>query len=229
MPPQIHVHTLQLAVVRGVPSNHPEHATFEPFPVHGFAIEHPDGLIVVDTGIGFGNEFIDELYPHEATAIVSELHRCGLDERDIRLVVNSHLHFDHCGQNNAFACPVAVQRDELTAAEAQFYTVPDWARIEPTRRRALDGDDDIASGVRVMHTPGHTPGHQSVVVGSGEETIVIAAQCLFRRTAWESSIETSNLHDESWRQAAEESVRRLREQRPTRVLLSHDAPLDLRF
>ena len=56
---------LVLATVITVPEWHPEHDTFEPFPVHGWLIRHPDGAILVDTGVGVGNEVIDEWYhPH---------------------------------------------------------------------------------------------------------------------------------------------------------------------
>ena len=54
------VDRLTLAVVNAVPDWHPEHATFEPFPVHAWVIRHPDGVVLVDTGIGFGNPTIDE-------------------------------------------------------------------------------------------------------------------------------------------------------------------------
>ena len=94
-----HIDVLQLARVNAVPEFHPEYHTFVPFPVHGFVIHHPEGAIVVDTGIGYGNDLIDSLYPHQSVSLIDELNRCGVDERDVHLIVNSHLHFDHCGQN----------------------------------------------------------------------------------------------------------------------------------
>lgn len=216
------IDTLHLARVMSVPAFHPEHKTFRPFPVFGFLIHHPDRPIVVDTGIGFGNEFIDTAYPHESTPLVEELHRCGVDERDVGLIINSHLHFDHCGQNAALGCPIAVQRAEVSAATAPLYTVLDWAAIPPARSRVIDGDMRVASGVTAMLTPGHTPGHQAVVIRGGGETVVIAAQCIFRGAAWALGPEASNAHDASWHRQAHESVARLRELRPSRVLLSHD-------
>ena len=220
------VEVLRLAHVTAVPESHPEHAGFRPFPVHAFLIRHPDGPIVVDTGIGFGNAFIDELYPHEAWHLVDELHRCGIDERDVRMIVNSHLHFDHCGQNHSLPCPIAVQRAEIVAATERHYTVPDWAAIPPERALIVDGDTDLAVGVTVLLTPGHTPGHQAVVVRSNDSTVLIAAQCIFRRRAWSERPEPSNLHDPSWQNAADDSLQRLRALKPHRVLLAHDAPLE---
>ena len=204
------------------PSSIPKHHTFAPFPVHGFLIHHPDGAIVVDTGIGHGNEFIDMLYPHHSVSIVDELHRCGVDERDVQLIVNSHLHFDHCGQNHSLACPIAVQEAELEAARQPHYTIDDSAAIPGSRARLLDGDADLCDGVQVLLTPGHTPGHQAVVIHSLDETLVIAAQCIFRRDAWFGEIEDANLHSPEWRNQAADSVARLRALNPDRVLLSHD-------
>ncbi len=132
------IDVLSLARITAVPEFHPEHDTFSSFPVHGFVVHHPDGAIVVDTGIGVGNSVIDGLYPHESASLVEELHRCGVDERDVQLIVNSHLHFDHCGQNNALACPVMVQEAEVTAAHQPHYTVDEWAAARSVARlRAL--------------------------------------------------------------------------------------------
>ena len=219
------IDVLHLAWVNAVPEFHPEYRTFTPFPVHGFVIHHPDGAIVVDTGIGYCNDLIDSLYPHQAVSLVDELNRCGVDERDVQLIVNSHLHFDHCGQNHALSCPIAVQHAEHEAARQTLYTVDDWATIPAQRARVLDGDAELCAGVQALLTPGHTPGHQAIVVNSADETVVIAAQCIFRRDAWNGTIETSNLHDDDWRTEAAQSVARLQALHPSRVLLSHDAAI----
>ena len=220
------IDVLQLARVTGVPAFHPEHDTFRPFPVHGFVVHHPDGPIVVDTGIGFGNDLIDTMYPHTARRLIDELHRHGIDERDVQCIVNSHLHFDHCGQNHALSCPVVVQRAEIDAAQQPHYTVPEWADTPPARLVACRGDTEVATGVTVLLTPGHTPGHQAVVIGSGDDVAVIAAQCIFTRRGWHDGPEPTNLHDATWTDAAHDSLARLRALHPRRVLLSHDAPLE---
>lgn len=220
------IDVLELARVTGVPEFHPEYPAFAPFPVHGFVVHHPDGAIVVDTGIGHGNDLIDTLYPHHSVAIVDELNRCGVDERDVHLIVNSHLHFDHCGQNHSLTCPIAVQDAELQAARQPHYTIDEWAVIPANRARVLDGDTDVCDGVRVLLTPGHTPGHQAVVISSLDATLVIAAQCIFRRNAWHGEIEMANLHGHEWRDQAADSVARLRALKPDRVLLSHDVAIE---
>ena len=216
------IDVLPLAKVTAVPAFHPEHGSFRPFPVFGFLIRHPDRAIVVDTGIGFGNAFIDAHYPHEAVLLVDALNGVGVDERDVGLIVNSHLHFDHCGQNGALTCPICVQRAEIDASRAPQYTVPDWAAVPTARAKVIDGDAQVAPGVTVMLTPGHTPGHQAVVIRGGGEVVVIAAQCVFRRSAWRDGAEAANLHDASWQDQARASVERLRALKPARVFLSHD-------
>ncbi len=220
------IDTLHLSSATSVPITHPEHATFEAFPVYGFAIHHPDGVIVVDTGIGFGNTMIDAMYTHESVRLPEELNRFQIDEREVALIVNSHLHFDHCGQNQTLSAPIVVQQTELDAVESEpFYTVPEWADIPDHRARVLCGDSDIADGIRIIHTPGHTPGHQAVVISSVNECVVIAAQCLFRAAEWNRSTNLANLHAPDWEAAATQSINRLRSLRPTRVLLSHDAAM----
>lgn len=216
------VDVLRLSVLQSLPTWHPEHDVFVPFPVNGFVIHHPDGPIVFDTGIGHGNTDIDSMYGHESRDLITELHQHRIDERDVVLLANSHLHFDHCGQNARLRAPIVVQREELRLSQEPGYTIAEWAAIAPEQARVVNGDVEVAPGVRVLHTPGHTPGHQSLVIDAADGCIVIAAQCIFRASGWTGDVENKNLHDDTWRQTAEDSIKRLRSLHPTRVLLSHD-------
>ena len=214
---------LMLATVTSVPEWHPEHATFEPFPVHAWVIRHPDGVVLVDTGIGFGNPAIDEWYNPKVTSLADALGAIGLATSDIAAVAVSHLHFDHCGQQAVLAAPVYVQAAEYEAAQTPLYTVPDWAAIPKDRLRLVNGDEEIAEGVRLLSTPGHTPGHQSVVIESADERVVFAAQCAYRAEELRSGQPAaSNLYDETWEDAARDSLRRLRALAPFTAHFSHD-------
>ncbi len=217
------VQRLTLATVTAVPEWHPEHEHFVPIPVHAWVIRHPDGVILVDTGIGVGNAFIDEMYRPEVTRLTDALATIDLTPADVAAVCLSHLHFDHCGQHDALTAPVYVHADECDAARAPGYTVAEWAAIPEGRLRLVHGDEAIADGIQLVETPGHTPGHQSVVIRAGEERIVLAAQCAYRaaevRTAEPA---TANLHSEDWREAARDSLRRVRSLAPATVHLSHD-------
>ena len=99
------------------------------------------------------------------------------------LVINTHLHFDHCGGNRLFAgLPIYVQRIEREAARQPDYTIPEWVEFEGASYVELDGDAEIVPGVRVLPTPGHTPGHQSVLVDTDDGLVVVAGDVAYR---WE--------------------------------------------
>jgi N-acyl homoserine lactone hydrolase len=214
---------LVLSTVTTVPEWHPERDTFEPFPVHAWLIRHPDGLILVDTGIGVGNEAIDEWYRPQTVPLLDALGEAGVASSDIAAVVVSHLHFDHCGQLGVLTAPVYVQETEFEAAQTQGYTVPDWATISEHRLRLVHGDHELAEGVSLLSTPGHSPGHQSVLVETARERVVIAAQCAFRAAELRTGEPVaSNCYDETWEVDARESLERLRALAPFTAHLSHD-------
>jgi len=148
-------------------------------PVFGYAIRHPDGVILFDTGVGTGNDFIDDLYRPNVVPIARALAGLGIDERDVVAVVNSHLHFDHCGQNGVFCnrdVPIYNQASELELAQTVGYTVPEWVLMPESSVRKVRGDERLADGVMIIETPGHTPGHQSLLVETDEGRIVLAGQ-----------------------------------------------------
>src|ERR1700745_1693747 len=96
----------------------------------------------------------------------------GLAERDmspadIDLVINTHLHFDHCGQNAVFKhAPFYVQRAELDRMRREAGELHDWFGFMDARFELLDGDPEVLPGLEVIAPPGHTVGHQCVVVRS---------------------------------------------------------------
>jgi Metallo-beta-lactamase superfamily. len=88
-------------------------------PVHGFVIKHPRaGAILVDTGVGWPTELVKEwkvVNRHAADALAEH----DLSPADVRIVINTHLHFDHCGQNAVFKhAPFYVQRRRSWSARA---------------------------------------------------------------------------------------------------------------
>ncbi len=142
-------------------------------PVHGFVIKHPRaGAIMVDTGVGWPTDLVREwkvVNRHMADALAEH----DLSPADVRVVINSHLHFDHCGQNAVFKhAPFYVQRSELERARRQEETTAEWFDFAGARFELLDGDAEIAEGVRAVATPGHTVGHQSVFV-DGEDGVSV--------------------------------------------------------
>jgi N-acyl homoserine lactone hydrolase len=176
-----------------------------------------------DTGIGLGNSWIDEHYRPRVVSLVDALSKIGLKPDDIVAVVVSHLHFDHCGQLGAVSIPVYVQRTEYEASKEDGYTVPEWAEVPEDRLRLVNGDQEIASGIRLLSTPGHTPGHQSVLVETTNGRVLLAAQCAFRAgEILDKGPSAANLHDETWADVARASLERLRQLAPVTVHFSHD-------
>ena len=141
-------------------------------------------------------------------------------------IVNTHLHFDHCGQNDALGpVPVWVRPEELDlAASDPLYTVPEWASVPDELVRIAGDGDEIAPGVRLVATPGHTPGHQSVVVtGVDERPDVIVGQACYRCDEFADGVPAAdNVHDPALVDAARASLLRLRSLRPSSAYFSHD-------
>ena len=149
-------------------------------PVHGFVIKHPSaGAILVDTGVGWPTELVKEwkvVNRHVADALQEH----DLSPVDIRIVINTHLHFDHCGQNAVFKhAPFYIQREELTRARQEDTITYEWFDFAGARYELLDGNAEIAEGVRVVATPGHTSGHQSVVVDTPDGGAVMIGDAAY--------------------------------------------------
>jgi N-acyl homoserine lactone hydrolase len=142
--------------------------------LYGFLIEHPDGAILVDTGLGSGNDFIEEMYAPRRHSLPAAIRARGIGPDEVVAIVNTHMHFDHCGGNSQLPDrEIYVQRNELEAARRPHYSVPEWVDFEGARLCPVDGDTELASGVHLIPTPGHTAGHQSVLVeGDGARALI---------------------------------------------------------
>jgi N-acyl homoserine lactone hydrolase len=140
----------------------------ELMPVNVHVIDHPDGRVLVDTGLTALHPAVADMDPR-----LVPVDEWGLDEID--LVVNTHLHFDHCGGNHLFAGkPVYVQRRELEDARSQDdYTIREWVDAPGVQYVPVDGELELLPGLRLVPAPGHTPGTQIVVVDNGGRPVVV--------------------------------------------------------
>lgn len=144
----------------------------ERLPVNVHMIEHPEGRILVDTGLTESHPAVADMEP-----VLAPLDRNdGVDLDSITAVVNTHLHFDHCGGNHLFAGrPVYVQRRELEDARTvDDYTIREWVDAAGVQYVPVDGEFELVPGVRLVPAPGHTGGSQIVVVEAEEGRTVIA-------------------------------------------------------
>ena len=206
------------------PSWHPLHG--QTGEVFAFALRHATGLLLYETGIGPGNEFLDSVYEIRHRPIEGELEAHGHRIDDVRLVVNSHLHFDHCGNNPSFpGVPIYVQGAEHAATREPHYTVPEWVDFEGAEYVVIDGDTQVASGVRVMSTPGHSPGHQSLVIDTPSGAVALAGQAIYSKTEYEHIRMTGGPPEDDPPPDPAQYVRsatRLIDLEPRRVYFSHD-------
>jgi len=196
------------------------------WPVHGFAVIHPGGAVLVDTGVGGPERLLRDwrVVNRSAAAALAE---SGLSPADIGLVINTHLHFDHCGQNAVFAhAPFYVQRSELDRARREAAELSGWFDFAGARFELLDGDAEILPGLRVITTPGHTVGHQSVVVDTadGQQVLIGDAAYTPRQYAGppDQDLPDGQASDPAaWR----DSLHRVWDMRPAGVHFCHDTEI----
>ncbi|MEU4064815.1 MBL fold metallo-hydrolase [Streptomyces wedmorensis] len=137
-------------------------------PVLGYVVRHSGVRLLFDTGVGTGSPETDAHYRPVR-------HALPVGPADVDVVVNCHLHFDHIGGNQRFPrTPVLVQRTELAVARAGGHTID--SLLPGVRYEELDGEHEIAPGVLIVPTPGHTEGHQSLVLDHGDRVTVLAGQ-----------------------------------------------------
>ena len=147
------------------------HVEGELMPVYVHVIDHPDARVLVDTGM-------TELHPAVVDAFDPNLYPLNTQDLDlggIDIVVNTHLHADHCGGNHLFAGrPVYVQRQELEDARSEDdYTIREWVEAPGVRYEPVDGELELVPGLRLVPAPGHTRGLQVVVVETGGRPLVV--------------------------------------------------------
>jgi len=143
----------------------------ERMPVYVHVIDHPDARVLVDTGMTDLHPAVADMDPR----LVPLSEQADLDLAGIDVVINTHLHFDHCGGNHLFAGrPIYVQRTELDDARSQDdYTIREWVEAPGVRYVPVDGELEVLPGLRLVPAPGHTRGSQVVVVETAGRPVVI--------------------------------------------------------
>lgn len=175
----------------------------EPVPILAWVVEHPEGLIVVDTGETARTAepgYLPSWHPYYRFAvrfrvrpeeeIGPKMQALGINPRDVRRVVMTHLHTDHAGGLHHFPnAEIMVSRREMRVASGVAGRLngylpnrwPVWFKPRPVHFEAQPMGPfpetlplTSAGDVRLVSTPGHTPGHMSVVVESGGRPYFIA-------------------------------------------------------
>jgi glyoxylase-like metal-dependent hydrolase (beta-lactamase superfamily II) len=196
--------------------------------------EHP---IVVDTGAD-----VDSAMPlhgirieqSESERMESIVASAGIDPADVRIVINTHLHWDHSSKNHLFPhADVIVQRSEVDFAgdpvmwhRRQFEALPGvtaaWRSAED-QIRVVEGDVEVAPGVTVVALPGHTPGSQGVLVEAESKRYLIAGDTVYLYENWEGDQDVPHIPVGLYTDlvAYENSIKRI-ESFDCEVIPSHD-------
>ena len=174
-------------------------------PVYVHVLDHPGGRVLVDTGMTELHPAVADMDPR----LVPLSEQDGFDVDSIDLVVNTHLHYDHCGGNHLFAGrPVHVQRRELEDALGRDdYTIREWVDAPGVEYVPVDGEHELLPGIRLVPAPGHTAGSQVVLVDTADGPVVIAGD--------------TAVFFEELDEPRTEGQRLIRSLQPTQVWLAH--------
>lgn len=181
-------------------------------PVLSFVVEHPAGLVLFDSGLAaelaedpagagrMADLFDLDFGPQDAVdRRLTAAEVC--EAADISVLVNSHLHFDHCGGNALVPnARVIVQEAEWWAAHHERLVATDTysPRLFDLGQdvQLVNGEHDVFGDGRVVciPTPGHTPGHQSMRVRTDDGEVVLCGDACYLRRA----LDELHLPDFSW-------------------------------
>jgi 4-pyridoxolactonase len=203
------------------------------FPVYSVLIEHPDGLFMFDSG--YDLDLVNAVLPFELPeqtpeqTIPQQLATCGFKPQDVDAIINSHLHFDHCGGNKHLTnATTYLHVDELREARTpepferlgyadKGYDHPD-AKFE-----LLEGDIEFADGIHLFHTPGHTVGHYSLLVElEGSQPLLFMADVSYTRSAFAADQQAGFHNDPVAGVRSIRRCKRLAKEWDAEVVFTHD-------
>ncbi|MCC0807219.1 N-acyl homoserine lactonase family protein [Methylobacterium sp. W2] len=181
-------------------------------PIGCWLVEHPDGLVLVDTGEsshandpGYQPWWHPFMQTCERRWVNSEqeaqagVRALGFDPRDVRWVVMTHMHGDHAGGIPGFpGSKFVLSATEAKAALARTGPLngylnmhyPDWFKPRTVehadgRWESFETSTKLTSDgrIRIVPTPGHTDGHQSVVIEQDDHLVLIAGDASYDEQA----------------------------------------------
>jgi N-acyl homoserine lactone hydrolase len=221
----------------------------EPLPIYAFAIEHPDGVIVVDTGEAARasrpgyfarwhpglRAFRERVEPEQE--IGPQLEGLGIRPSDVRWVVMTHLHTDHAGGLHHFPDnETLVTRDELEFASGLrgrlrgYVANKQWPdsfdptpiELEPTPLGPFPLSLQLAEGVMLVPVPGHTPGQIGVLVQDDRHTVFLAGDSSYTQELMLRGKVDGVGADEEAARITHERIRDYAAANPTVYLVAHD-------
>ncbi len=159
--------------------------------------------VLVDTSFEEKDYPEDPESPMIKMKIDKALSSIGVRPDDIDLVINTHLHTDHFGNNELFKnASFIIQSDEIAAALAPAPWFPFYSRAQSThllkvldRVETINGDIEVSRGISLIKLGGHTPGSQAVLIGGNSDKVAIAGDVIPTFFNLETSWPTGNFWD----------------------------------
>ena len=193
-----------------------------------YVLRTPVGTLLFDTGLATGHDEIEQAHsPITRQPFQQTLANAGVDLAEVSVIVNCHLHIDHCGNNPLFpGVPIYVQKQEHDDLHANNAFMPRLMEFDGAKLEIHDGQAEIAPGLTVIPTPGHTPGHQSLLVETTAGRILLAGQAMDFASDYARALFTLSLDEAEVQQGLPEYRRpwlqQLHELDLRRVLFAHD-------
>ncbi|MFE5706518.1 N-acyl homoserine lactonase family protein [Rhodococcus koreensis] len=208
-------------------------------PVTSYLIVHPHGQVLFDSGMSpqiYDNygDYVPEYAKKDrqfhfgpGEDVAARLQKAGFDPTAVDLVVNSHLHHDHCGGNSLLPnADILVQGRELDHARKQpddtmAYRKADFETGQ--HLRTLDGEHDIFGDGALVCVPtnGHTPGHQSLRVSTEAGTWFLCGDACYLTASLDDLVLPLNVTDSASTLTVLENLQAMRNN-GVHVLVGHD-------
>jgi len=173
-------------------------------PVCAYLIKTEEGNILFDTGVDHDDfacltSMGKELKVKEEDSLLTRLREVEVSPGEINFVFQSHLHWDHSGLLKYFPkANIIIQRQEYDYAinlppfAENFYRCP-YYNSPNLNWQIIDGDESLMPGITAIFTPGHTPGHQSLMVDLPESgTLILSGDCAYTNENLEREIIPGN-------------------------------------
>lgn len=190
----------------------PDEQNRTPLALNCLLVRSHGKLVLIETGVGDKDGHRRQATPAEEGSLLSELAALGVQPEEVDVVINTHLHADHCGWNTR-----QLESEELTPTFARArYLIQrgEWeAATHPNERtratylaenllpleaagvlELIDGEMTVTPEVTIIPSAGHTADHASVVLASGGETAlyigdIVQHEVQLERTAWVSAFD----------------------------------------
>ena len=194
-----------------------------------YLIKHPQGYLLWETGVG------DELAAlpegrgsftrwRLARTLASQLEELGLKPADIKYVAASHTHFDHIGNVELFPNAMLL----VQKAEYEWPNPLGVGRFKPEHPvTKLEGDHDVFGdgSVTLLSTPGHTPGHQSILVRLAKSgPILISGDAAHFKENWDARRVPSFNVDRDKTLTSMERIAGIVAEQKAQLWIHHDKP-----